>query len=211
MPKRGYVGVDQTARRGKRLYTGIDNVARKVKAAYVGVDGVARKWWPSGIFDREMGFQVAGSGWNGYATAGAPYRDWQSAMLGGWTDRPKARWTITAIGDFDLEKLPLIPGTNYATAAQGVRSGGTIGPLPPTTFYYYYSMYNSDSSHRHQLWIKGESGTTYVQKYWTAKGTGTWSETITIDEPHYVWHEYWTDDGWASEGGSATFQYICKE
>lgn len=42
---RGYIGVDETARKVKAVYIGVDGTARKVKNGYVGVDDIARTWF----------------------------------------------------------------------------------------------------------------------------------------------------------------------
>lgn len=42
MAKKGYVGIDNIARKIKKSYVGINNIARKIKKAYIGIGGVAR-------------------------------------------------------------------------------------------------------------------------------------------------------------------------
>lgn len=42
MAKKGYIGINNVARKIKKSYIGIDNIARKIKKAYIGIGGVAR-------------------------------------------------------------------------------------------------------------------------------------------------------------------------
>ena len=49
MPKGGYVGIDNIARKLKKGYVGIDEIARKLKKGYVGIGGVARPCFTTGL------------------------------------------------------------------------------------------------------------------------------------------------------------------
>lgn len=49
MPKKVYVGVNNTARKVKKIYFGVDGTARKVKKGYIGIGGVARPFWSEGV------------------------------------------------------------------------------------------------------------------------------------------------------------------
>lgn len=49
MPKKIYVGVNDTARNVKKIYVGVNDVARKIKKIYVGVNDIARL-----VYENEM-------------------------------------------------------------------------------------------------------------------------------------------------------------
>ncbi|MBR2388112.1 MAG: hypothetical protein IKB02_09970 [Clostridia bacterium] len=60
MAKKGYVGIDNVARKVTKQYIGVDNVARKVTKGYIGVDNVARQCYAGGtpVGELEVGSSV---------------------------------------------------------------------------------------------------------------------------------------------------------
>ena len=60
MAKKGYVGIDNVARKVTKQYIGVNNVARKVTKGYIGVNNVARQCYAGGtpVGELEVGSSV---------------------------------------------------------------------------------------------------------------------------------------------------------